>query len=95
MHIATVTITKQMTANIASSFPTHLSHVPYCTWATAKPPIIAPQVGVNRFTKPFAELKIMTMVSTEKPRFAAKGPMMGMDTVAMPELDGIKNESTT
>ena len=26
---------------------------------------------------------------------AAKGPMMGMDTVAMPELDGIKNESTT
>lgn len=29
--IATVQITKQMTASTASSLPTHLSQVPYCT----------------------------------------------------------------
>ena len=57
--------------------------------------MIAPHVGVNRFTRPLAELKIMTIVSTEKPRFAASGPMIGIDTVAMPELDGTRKDRTT
>ncbi len=36
--------------------------------------------------------KIMTMTSGEKPRSAASGPMMGMETVAIPEVEGIRNE---
>ena len=51
-------------------------------------------MGVNRFTRPLPALKIMIMVSTENPSCPAKGPMMGMDTVAMPDEDGMRNEST-
>ena len=36
----------------------------------------------------------MIMMSGEKPRLSASGPMMGMETVAMPELDGMRNDST-
>ena len=36
----------------------------------------------------------MTMVSTEKFSWLARPPMMGMDTVAMPEEDGIRKDRT-
>ena len=49
---------------------------------------------MNRFTRPLPALKIMIMTSVEKPSEFASGPMMGMDTVAMPDDDGIKNDST-
>ena len=34
------------------------------------------------------------MVSTEKFSWWARPPMIGMDTVAMPDEDGIRKEST-
>ena len=52
--------------------------------------MMAPEVGVNRFTTPMALEKIITMTSGEKPSWAASGPMMGMETVAMPEVEGMR-----
>ena len=54
--------------------------------------MMAPEVGVNRFTTPMAEEKIMTMTSGEKPSLTASGPMMGMETVAIPEVEGIRKD---
>ena len=34
----------------------------------------------------------MTMTSGEKPSLTASGPMMGMDTVAIPEVEGIRKD---
>ena len=36
----------------------------------------------------------MTMTSAEKPRPFVSGPMMGIASVAMPELEGMANDST-
>ena len=66
----------------------------YSTFASANPPMMAPLVGVNRFTKPLPALNTMIMTSGEKPSESASGPMMGMDTVAMPDEDGMRNDST-
>ena len=54
--------------------------------------MMAPEVGVNRFTTPMAEEKIMTMTSGEKPSLTASGPMIGMETVAIPEVEGIRKD---
>ena len=54
--------------------------------------MMAPEVGVNRFTTPIAAEKIMTMTSGEKPSLTASGPMMGMETVAIPEVEGIRKD---
>ena len=92
--IATVRIMAQTTPRMMNSLPPNLSQVEYSILANAKPPMMAPLVGVNRFTRPLPALKIMIMTSVEKPSEFASGPMMGMDTVAMPEDDGIRNDST-
>ncbi len=92
--IATVRMTAQTTPRMINSLPPNLSHVEYSIFAKAKPPIMAPLVGVNRFTRPLPALKIMIMTSVENPSEFAKGPMIGMDTVAIPDDDGIRNDST-
>ena len=74
-------------------FHAHLIHVVHSTLAIDKPPMIAPDVGVNRFTKPLPAEKIITITSGEKPSFVVRGANTGIDTVARPEDDGIKNES--
>ena len=87
-------VTAETIESTTMSFIANLSQVVHSIRASARPPMMAPEVGVNRFTTPMALEKIMTMTSGEKPSCAASGPMIGMETVAMPELDGIKNEST-
>lgn len=71
----------------------NLSHVEYSILAISRPPIIAPQVGVNKFTKPFPATNIMIITSGENPNSAASGPMIGILAVARPLEEGIKNES--
>lgn len=93
--MAIVKMTKHTTPKIKNSFQPNFNQVVYSTFANAKPPIIAPDVGVNRFTKPLPALKIIVMTSGENPSSLAKPPMMGMDTVAIPDEDGIRNDSTT
>ena len=93
--MASVRRTTHTAPNRAKSFAPNLSHVEYSTFASASPPIMAPLVGVNRFTKPLPALNTIIMTSTEKPSWSARGAMMGMETVAMPEDDGMRNESTT
>lgn len=95
ISIAAVRITMQTTPRMMNSFAPNFNHVEYSTFASARPPMMAPLVGVNRFTRPLPALKIMIMTSGENPRLFAKGPMIGMDTVAMPEEDGMRNDSTT
>lgn len=50
--IATVRITAQATPKITNSLPPNFSQVVYSTLASARPPMMAPEVGVNRFTRP-------------------------------------------
>ena len=91
--IAIVKITQLTTAIVRMIFAENLSHVEYSIFAISKPPMIAPQVGVNKFTNPFPATNIMIMTSGEKPNSAARGPMIGMLAVASPLDEGIKNES--
>ena len=74
------------------SLRANLSQVVHSILARARPPMMAPEVGVNRFTTPMAEEKIMTMTSGEKPSLTASGPMIGMETVAIPEVEGIRKD---
>ena len=60
------------------SLRANLSQVVHSILARARPPMMAPEVGVKRFTTPMAAEKIMTMTSGEKPSLTASGPMMGM-----------------
>ena len=69
------------------SLRANLSQVVHSILARARPPMMAPEVGVNRFTTPMAAEKIMTMTSGEKPSLTASGPMMGMETVAIDLTD--------
>ena len=80
-------------AIIKMHFQAHFTQVVHSTLAKARPPMIAPDVGVNRLTKPLPAEKIITITSGEKPSFAVRGANTGIDTVARPEEDGIKNES--
>ena len=51
-------------AIVKTTFPAHFTQVPYSTLAKAKPPMIAPQVGVIKFTSQFAATKVITVAST-------------------------------
>ena len=59
---------------------------------SAKPPMIAPEVGVKRLTAPLAAAKIITITAGLKLRFWARGPMIGMETVAIPEVEGMRKD---
>ena len=78
-----------------TSLIAHLNQVEYSTLASARPPIIAPQVGVIKLTKPFAATIVIIETSTLYPSSAASGAIIGVESVASPLLDGTKNESTT
>ena len=82
----------QATPMITINFQDHLTQVEYWTLARAKPPMIAPQVGVIKFTKPLAATKIMMEVSTDQPIPATIGDTIGEEIPANPEEDGTKND---
>ena len=95
IDIAIVRIIIFTTAINNITFPTHFNHVVYCTLASSNPPMIAPQVGVNRFTNQFAATISITVTSTENPSFDASGPIIGVDNVANPDDDGTRTDKNT
>ena len=70
---------------------TNLTHVVYSTFAIASPPIITPDVGVIKFTRPLPALYIDITISGLNPKLWARGPNIGIDKLASHELEGIKN----
>ena len=48
-------------AIVNTTLNAHLNHVEYSTLARASPPIIAPHVGVIKFTRPLADTKVITV----------------------------------
>ena len=54
--------------------------------------MMKPQVGVKRFTKPFAVTLIMIEVSTDHPIPATIGDTIGAESPARPDDDGTKND---
>ena len=83
-----------MTPMTRIAFQANFSQVLYCTRASARPPMMAPLVGVNRFTRPLPPQQICTITSGLKPSCWASGPMMGIEAEAMPEEDGMRKLST-
>ena len=81
-------------AIVSTILNAHLTHVVYSTLANAKPPIIAPQVGVIKLTKPFADTNVITVTSTLYPNSLASGPIIGVDNEASPEDDGTNIDNT-
>ena len=79
----------------ASSLADHLTQVSQGMRARARPPMMKPQVGVNRLTKPLAATLIMIEVSTDQPMPATMGETMGEDRPARPEEDGTRKLSPT
>ncbi len=79
-------------AIVVTTLIAHLNQVPYSTFAKAKPPMIAPQVGVIKLTNPLAATRVMIVASTLYPKLDASGPMIGVDKVARPELDGTRTD---
>ena len=75
-------------AIIKMHFQAHFTQVVHSTLAKAKPPIIAPQVGVIKLTNPFADTKVIIVTSVLYPSFADNGPIIGDDSVARPDDDG-------
>lgn len=59
----------------------------------ARPPITTPLVGVIRFIRPQAAVKIIIMTSGLRVRLCASGAKIPIDPVARPEVEGIKKES--
>ena len=59
----------------------------------ARAPIITPLVGVTKFTSPLPAENIDIITYDEKPKDIAKGPNIGIDNPAKPEVDGMKNDS--
>src|SRR5829696_7206356 len=72
---------------------TNFNQVPYPTRAMARPPITTADVGVTIATRPLPNWKALTTSSPAMPANPASGTMIGMVTVARPELEGIKKES--
>ena len=94
MHIKNVNTNIDTIANDNTTLSDHLNHVEYSTFASAKPPIIAPHVGVIKLTNPFAATKIIIFVSTLNPKVWVSGPIIGVDNVAIPEDDGTNTDNT-
>ena len=91
--IAMERMTMQATEIAMTILSANLTQVPYSMRDRARPPMIAPEVGVIRFTTPHAAEKTMIMIAGLKPSLAARGPRMGMDSVARPEVDGMRKDS--
>lgn len=87
--------TKMFTiAIVITTFNAHFTQVEYSTLASAKPPIIAPQVGVIKFTNPFADTRVIKVTSVLYVSCDAKDPMIGAERVASPEDDGTSTDKT-
>ena len=82
-------------AIVTTILKAHLNHVVYSTLAKASPPIMAPQVGVIKFTKPLADTKVIMVVSTPYPKVLASPPIIGVDKTASPLDDGTNIDRTT
>ena len=91
--IASVRIIIDARAIVKITFRDHLNQVEYSTPARARPPIMAPHVGVIRFTKPFDATIVINVVSTLYPKVFASGPMIGVLRVASPDDDGTSIDS--
>lgn len=81
-------------AIVIITFNAHLNQVEYSTLARASPPIMAPQVGVIRFTKPLADTNVIIVTSVLYPNCADSGPTIGADRVAKPDEDGTNTDKT-
>ena len=92
---ASVNIIIEAIARQAIILNAHLNHVEYSTLARASPPIIAPHVGVIKFTRPLADTKVITVTSVLYPSCPAKEPIIGVDNVARPDEDGTSIDKTT
>ena len=57
--------------------------------------MIAPQVGVIKLTRPFADTIVIAATFVLYPRFAATGAIIGVDKVASPDDEGTKIERNT
>lgn len=93
MHIKNVNTMIDISAKHNTTLNDHLNHVEYSTFASASPPIIAPQVGVIRLTNPFAATNIIIFVSTLNPNVCVSGAIIGVDNAAIPDEDGTNIES--
>ena len=94
MSIAPVRIITLTSAIMRIIFFENLIQVEYSTLAIARPPMIAPHVGVKRLTRPLPATKIITITSGLKPNSDASGAIIGIDTVASPDEEGIRKVST-
>ena len=92
-NIATVRITAEDNIIIKIQLRTHFNQVLYSTLAIDRPPITTPEVGVNRLITPEAAEKIITITAGLKPIWAVRGPMIPIEALAKPEVDGIKNDN--
>ena len=74
------------------TFVENLIHVPYSTFDIASPPITTPDVGVIKFTSPHPAPSIDITSSGENPKVLANAPNIGIDTLANPDVEGIRND---
>ena len=56
--------------------------------------MITPLVGVTKLTSPLPAENIDIITSDENPKDTAKGPNIGIDNPARPDVDGTKNDNT-
>ena len=94
----------QTTESETMSLRANLSQVVHSILARARPPMMAPEVGVNRFTTPFSVDGEDTGETAEPQPDAELSEMvdaiynvqpvdlMGMETVAIPEVEGIRKD---
>ena len=82
------------TSIMARGFQMYFTQVVYSMRQMAMAPIRVPLVGVMPFISAQAPLSTHTMISGTRPRFWARGPMMGMDTVARLEEEGMSTDSS-
>lgn len=77
---------------VAIIFNENLTQLEKSILEIASPPITTPLVGVIRFIRPHAAVKIIIMTSGLKFRLCASGAKIPMDPVARPEVEGIRND---
>lgn len=82
------------TSMAARGFQMYRTQVENSTRQMEMAPIRVPLVGLMQLISAQEPLSTQTMISGTRPRFYASGPMMGMDTVARPEEEGISTDSS-
>lgn len=81
------------TISVTTIFQIYFNQVENSILAMEMPPIRTPLVGVTALINAHAPLNTQITISGAKPNPAASGPKIGMDTVARPEVDGIKKDN--